>query len=104
MKQLSAMYERAQAHRMPVMIHTGTSIFPGARNLYAQVVLNPRAEVWYAQALLFRRLGGADIQAAIDLARIGRHDLAAELLRQANAKLAFSGGVGPEYDDKLVHA
>jgi uncharacterized protein len=36
---LRAMYERAQANGLPVMIHTGTSIFPGARNLYAQPML-----------------------------------------------------------------
>lgn len=39
MEKLGAMYERAQAHGMPVMIHTGTSIFPGVRNLYAQPLL-----------------------------------------------------------------
>jgi predicted TIM-barrel fold metal-dependent hydrolase len=36
---LRTMYERAQAVGMPVMIHTGTSIFPGARNAYAQPIL-----------------------------------------------------------------
>ena len=36
---LAAVYERAIANRLPVMIHTGTSIFPGARNLYAQPML-----------------------------------------------------------------
>src|ERR1700680_444321 len=36
---LAAVYERAQANQLPVMIHTGTSIFPGARNLHAQPML-----------------------------------------------------------------
>jgi predicted TIM-barrel fold metal-dependent hydrolase len=36
---LRAIYERAAANSMPVMIHTGTSIFPGARNLHAQPML-----------------------------------------------------------------
>ena len=36
---LAALYDRAQAIALPVMIHTGTSIFPGARNLYAQPML-----------------------------------------------------------------
>ncbi|HEX2711535.1 MAG TPA: amidohydrolase family protein, partial [Candidatus Acidoferrales bacterium] len=36
---LGAIYERTQALGMPVMIHTGTSIFPGARNAYAQPML-----------------------------------------------------------------
>src|SRR5436309_11572981 len=36
---LAAIYERAQTNGMPIMIHTGTSIFPGARNLHAQPML-----------------------------------------------------------------
>jgi uncharacterized protein len=36
---LGAMYARAQELGLPVMIHTGTSIFPGARNAYAQPIL-----------------------------------------------------------------
>ena len=33
--ELRKIYERAQHHRLPIMIHTGTSIFPGARNVHA---------------------------------------------------------------------
>ena len=36
---LAAVYERAQLNGLPVMIHTGTSIFPGARNVHAQPIL-----------------------------------------------------------------
>lgn len=32
---LAEVYDRAQELGMPVMIHTGTSIFPGARNVFA---------------------------------------------------------------------
>ncbi|MBI2943946.1 MAG: amidohydrolase [Candidatus Wallbacteria bacterium] len=32
---LETVYRKAQEARLPVMIHTGTSIFPGARNIYA---------------------------------------------------------------------
>lgn len=32
---LAAVYEQAQALGMPVMVHTGTSVFPGARNRFA---------------------------------------------------------------------
>jgi uncharacterized protein len=39
MERLGVIYERAQAHGMAVMIHTGTSVLPGARNLYAQPML-----------------------------------------------------------------
>jgi hypothetical protein len=31
----AAIYEKAQQLRMPVMFHTGTSVFPGARNRFA---------------------------------------------------------------------
>ncbi|MDE3136871.1 MAG: amidohydrolase, partial [Acidobacteriota bacterium] len=58
MKQLSAMYERAQAHRMPVMIHTGTSIFPGARNLYAQPMLADDVAVDYPDLPIILAHGG----------------------------------------------
>ena len=37
--QQAQIYERAQALGLPVMFHTGTSIFPGARNKYAQPIL-----------------------------------------------------------------
>jgi predicted TIM-barrel fold metal-dependent hydrolase len=33
-KELEVIYRAAEAHRIPVMFHTGTSIFPGARNKY----------------------------------------------------------------------
>lgn len=32
---LAGMYDRAQELGLPVMVHTGTSIFPGARNVHA---------------------------------------------------------------------
>jgi predicted TIM-barrel fold metal-dependent hydrolase len=35
MPQLAEVYGRAQKLGLPVMVHTGTSIFPGARNVYA---------------------------------------------------------------------
>jgi predicted TIM-barrel fold metal-dependent hydrolase len=35
---LEALYRRAAANRLPVMFHTGTSIFPGARNVYGDPI------------------------------------------------------------------
>ncbi len=55
---LAAMYERAQAVRMPVMIHTGTSIFPGARNLYAQPMLADDVSVDYPDLVVILAHGG----------------------------------------------
>ncbi len=32
---LEAIYRKAAEHRIPILFHTGTSVFPGARNVYA---------------------------------------------------------------------
>ena len=55
---LAAMYERAQSVHMPVMIHTGTSIFPGARNLYAQPMLADDVSVDYPDLVVILAHGG----------------------------------------------
>jgi predicted TIM-barrel fold metal-dependent hydrolase len=38
LKSLETIYRLAEQVRLPVMIHTGTSIFPGARNVYADPI------------------------------------------------------------------
>jgi predicted TIM-barrel fold metal-dependent hydrolase len=55
---LAAIYERAQANGMPVMIHTGTSIFPGARNLHAQPMLCDDVGVDYPNLVVILAHGG----------------------------------------------
>jgi predicted TIM-barrel fold metal-dependent hydrolase len=55
---LALVYERAQAHGMPVMIHTGTSIFPGARNLHAQPMLADDVSVDYPDLVVILAHGG----------------------------------------------
>jgi uncharacterized protein len=55
---LRAMYERAQAVGLPVMIHTGTSIFPGARNLYAQPMLADDVGVDFPDLVVILAHGG----------------------------------------------
>jgi predicted TIM-barrel fold metal-dependent hydrolase len=55
---LAAVYERAQAHRMPVMVHTGTSIFPGARNVYAQPILADDLGVDFPDLVVILAHGG----------------------------------------------
>jgi predicted TIM-barrel fold metal-dependent hydrolase len=55
---LRAMYERAQALRLPVMIHTGTSIFPGARNVYAQPILADDVGVDFPDLVIILAHGG----------------------------------------------
>jgi predicted TIM-barrel fold metal-dependent hydrolase len=55
---LRAMYERAQALGLPVMIHTGTSIFPEARNLYAQPMLADDVGVDFPDLVVILAHGG----------------------------------------------
>ena len=56
--ELAAMYQRAQIQGLPVMIHTGTSIFPGARNLYAQPLLADDVAVDYPDLVIILAHGG----------------------------------------------
>jgi uncharacterized protein len=55
---LRAMYERAQAVGLPVMIHTGTSIFPGARNIYAQPILADDIGIDFPELVVILAHGG----------------------------------------------
>ena len=55
---LAAVYERAQVNGLPVMIHTGTSIFPGARNLHAQPMLCDDVGVDYPNLVVILAHGG----------------------------------------------
>jgi uncharacterized protein len=38
LKELELLYRAAQSHGIPIMFHTGTSIFPGARNKYGDPI------------------------------------------------------------------
>jgi uncharacterized protein len=55
---LAKIYERAQANGLPVMIHTGTSIFPGARNLHAQPMLCDDVSIDYPDLVVILAHGG----------------------------------------------
>lgn len=55
---LAAVYARAAANGMPVMIHTGTSIFPGARNVHAQPMLADDIGVDYPNLVVILAHGG----------------------------------------------
>ncbi len=55
---LAAVYERAQANGLPIMIHTGTSIFPGARNLHAQPMLCDDVCIDYPNLVVILAHGG----------------------------------------------
>ncbi len=55
---LAAVYERAAANALPVMIHTGTSIFPGARNVHAQPMLADDVSIDYPNLVVILAHGG----------------------------------------------
>ena len=55
---LAAVYGRAQANGMPVMIHTGTSIFPGARNVHAQPMLADDVGIDFPDLVVILAHGG----------------------------------------------
>jgi uncharacterized protein len=55
---LAAVYDRAQANGLPVMIHTGTSIFPGARNVHAQPMLADDVSIDYPNLVVILAHGG----------------------------------------------
>jgi len=57
--------------------------------------------VFYRAGLSWGNLPAAQIQAAIDLARVGGDDFTIEAVRQANAQLALAGGIGSQDDDKV---
>ena len=59
--------------------------------------------VFYSGGLSGGYLAAAQIKAAIDLAGISGNDFAPEMTGQTNAEIAFSGGIGPKYDDKFLH-
>ncbi len=55
---LAVVYEQAQTIGLPVMTHTGTSIFPGARNVYAQPILADDVAVDYPDLVIILAHGG----------------------------------------------
>ncbi len=55
---LAAVYDRAQANGLPVMIHTGTSIFPGARNVHAQPMLADDVSIDFPNLTVILAHGG----------------------------------------------
>jgi uncharacterized protein len=55
---LRAMYEEAQTVGLPVMIHTGTSIFEGARNAYAQPILADDVGIDFPNLVVILAHGG----------------------------------------------
>lgn len=55
---LRIIYEKAEKHEIPVMIHTGTSVFPGARNIYADPIYVDDVAVDFPKLTILLAHGG----------------------------------------------
>jgi predicted TIM-barrel fold metal-dependent hydrolase len=55
---LAAIYEQAIDRKLPIMIHTGTSVFPGARNKYGDPMAIDDVAVDYPELTLIMAHGG----------------------------------------------
>ena len=57
-KELEVLYRAAEANGIPVMFHTGTSIFPGARNRYADPIFIDDVAVDFPKLKIILAHGG----------------------------------------------
>jgi predicted TIM-barrel fold metal-dependent hydrolase len=55
---LRAIYEAAERHALPVIVHTGTSVFPGARNRFAEPLLVEDVAVDFPRLTIVLAHGG----------------------------------------------
>lgn len=60
---LEAIYRKAAEHRLPVMFHTGTSIFPGARNVYGDPIYIDDVAVDFPSLTIVMAHGGRPLWA-----------------------------------------
>jgi len=70
-KELEVLYRAAEANGIPVMFHTGTSIFPGARNRYADPIFIDDVAVDFPKLKIILAHGGRPLwmQSAFFLVR-----------------------------------
>jgi len=60
-KALEVIYRTAEKHAIPVMVHTGTSIFPGARNRYGDPIFLDDVAVDFPDLKILMAHGGRPI-------------------------------------------
>lgn len=73
-KALSKIYELAQERRIPVIIHTGTSIFPDARNIYADPIYVDDVSVDFPDLKIVLAHGGRPLWMQTAVFLIRRHE------------------------------
>ena len=70
---LQTIYEKAQEYGIPVMIHTGTSIFPGARNVYADPIYVDDVAVDFPRLQILLAHGGRPLWMETAFFLVRRH-------------------------------
>jgi uncharacterized protein len=72
-KELEVIYRAAEAHGIPVMFHTGTSIFPGARNKYGDPIYIDDVAVDFPKLKILLAHGGRPLWMSTAFFLIRRH-------------------------------
>lgn len=72
-KELEVIYRTAERHGIPVMVHTGTSIFPGARNRYGDPIFLDDVAVDFPNLKILMAHGGRPIWMATAFFLLRRH-------------------------------
>jgi predicted TIM-barrel fold metal-dependent hydrolase len=73
MKELEIIYRAAEANGIPVMFHTGTSIFPGARNKYGDPIYVDDVAVDFPQLKILLAHGGRPLWMETAFFLVRRH-------------------------------
>ena len=73
LKSLEVIYRLAEQARLPVMIHTGTSIFPGARNIYADPIYTDDVGVDFPDLTVILAHGGRPLWTEAAAFLVRRH-------------------------------
>ncbi len=73
LKALEVIYAKAIEYRMPVMIHTGTSIFPGARNKFGDPMYVDDVAVDFPELTIILAHGGRPLWMATCVFLLRRH-------------------------------
>jgi uncharacterized protein len=72
-KELEVIYRTAEAHGIPVMFHTGTSIFPGARNRYGDPIFIDDVAVDFPKLKIILAHGGRPLWMETAFFLVRRH-------------------------------
>jgi len=73
LKPLETIYRMAEQARLPVMIHTGTSVFPGARNIYADPIYVDDVAVDFPNLPILIAHGGRPLWGETSVFLLRRH-------------------------------